>query len=327
MSFEHGALLWGLTLLLPGIFHSVLRYRARLDAYRGLLVPDLGPSGADLGRRYFRSAAAFTLSMACLVIALAGPRWGYRLVTEYRRGVDVVFALDLSRSMNAQDVAPSRLGRAADLAAEVVDAVPGIRFAAALGKGTGVLAIPLTEDPESIAALLEGVSSSSLSSQGTDLERLLDAASAAFQGDIPTRRRIVLFSDGETLSGSFSDAVERLRSAGIAVVAVALGTEEGAPIPAGESGWVLRGDGSKVVSSLHQEALRGAADRTGGLYVDGSRSDAAALVAAHLLALSSAGAMDGYRRESASRRHLFLLAALLLLAVSKAAERGAGRRP
>ena len=112
----------------------------------------------DLRFRYLFSSLFFAVFLSCVVIALAGPRWGRRIVMEYRRGVDVMLAFDVSRSMDVRDSAPtgekSRLKHATDIALAMIAASQGIRFGAAIGKGQSLLAVPLTYDVETIRGFL-----------------------------------------------------------------------------------------------------------------------------------------------------------------------------
>jgi Ca-activated chloride channel family protein len=178
----------------------------------------------------------------------------------------------------------------------------------AIGKGTGILAVPLTGDIEAVLSLLESLSTEAVTGRGTNLETLIDAAAGAFQDAFPTKRRIILFSDGEALQGNLGAAVDRAAAAEIAISAVGLGSETGGPAPSEEGQ-------APVISYRHRDSLQNAAERTGGIYLDGNSADAAALLADHGIAFAERG--DTYRREPKSQRHLFLLAALAALGLSR----------
>lgn len=332
MTFDSPKYLLLLCLLLPALLIAPRRFGKRLAGLLALVGSSESGGVSDLVRdlrnRYTLSTLFFLSSMIFAVIALAGPRWGERLVSEYRSGLDVVLALDVSRSMDATDTIPSRLRRATAIGRELIEASPGIRFAVAIGKGSGELAVPLTDDTESVLALLDAASSSALSSGGTDLERLVDAARTAFLDSVPTRRLIVLFSDGEALSGTLSSATERASQADVRIIAVGLGTPDGAQVPVSrsEGTFVRSDDGAPIVSSLRDVPLRAASGSTGGLYVDGNRSDAGRILIDRVSAISSHAAADGFRRESMPRSHLFLMAALFAFAASKLSESGFRRK-
>jgi Ca-activated chloride channel family protein len=342
MSFDKPRILFALFLLFPSFLLILFHYYKR----RTILDFLKGSSGhgealvRELRSRYFLSAAAFLLFLACGILALAEPRWGSRLVSESRRGLDVVFAMDLSRSMDVRDVPSpggtglSRLDRAAALARELVlsqalvnrNALsPGgdaeIRFGVAIGKGRGVLALPLTGDLEAVTGFLEGLSGYLITGTGTNLEQLVDAAAGAFQDAFPTRRQILLFSDGEALEGSLSAALERALNRDITLIAAGFGSEGGGRVPLGQEALSDEG-GSPVISRLQGETLRNATEHTGGIYVDGNQVKAAGLLADHLASLSSEAVSRGYRREPKSQWHIFVIAALAALGILKSLEKG-----
>jgi Ca-activated chloride channel family protein len=299
-----------------------------------------GDRAAKVRLRYWAASLAFLAFFAFAVTALAGPRWGIRLVPEFRRGVDVVLAFDLSRSMDVRDVGggvtgsgngPSgvtRLEQAAAIALELVSKSGGTaRHAIAIGKGQGILAVPLTSDAEAVFGFLDGIATSSVTGRGTNLEKLIDAAASAFKDNFPGKRRIILFSDGESLTGSLSAACDRALARDISIIAVGLGTEAGGAVPQAEDVLGLdpaagKTGGQGVISQANPEALRGAAARTGGIYLDGNSAGTAALLA-ELLAEDARqdsgnnGGETGFRRELKSRRYMFILAALAAFGLSK----------
>jgi len=332
MSFGESRFLYLLFLLIPWIGIAYYQYVHRGQSLRGLFdsaagAQEMGPL-QELHRRYILSTLFFLVFYVSLVVALAEPRWGFRLVSEYRQGLDVVIALDISRSMDVRDVPPSRLGRALEIAQRTVTAAPGNRYAVVLGKGDGILAIPLTDDGESLQSLFRVLSSRSLSSPGTNLERLLDTALSAFKGNSSAQRRILLFSDGEALSGSLNSAVERLKANDISVVAVGVGTPEGMPVPQapGSSVPLQRADGSPVVSQLRPQTLTLTALGTGGIYVDGQERDAVDRVVGYLNSIRLSSVKNGYRKESLSHRSAFLMIALIAFGLSKWVEQRGGKK-
>ena len=349
MSFDRARFLFALILLVPPLLYLPRRFNRRLSGLLRLV----GRSASaerdeivrDLRLRHTLSSLFFMLSFAALIVALAGPRWGERLATEYRRGLDVAIALDLSRSMDAGDGTPTRMASAVALARATVQACPSVRFAVALGKGAGFLAVPLTDDDESVLSLLSSVSSSSLTSAGTDLERLLDAATSSFPPSSPARKLVVILSDGEALSGSLPAAVDRASESGAIIASVAFGSTEGSPLAPAPNGALPGGassegassegassegassGGAGIVSSRREQPLRDAAARTGGIFLDGDSRDAADRLVAFIGSLSSGGTVAGSRRESVSRRAEFIVLALLLFGASKFAESGPRRKP
>jgi Ca-activated chloride channel family protein len=273
------------------------------------------PFFAPLALRYRCSQLFSWLFFAALLFALAGPHWGLRPVNEYHRDLDLILALDVSRSMEVPDSGGTRLERAAALGLDLAEGTSGFRMGAALGRGRGILALPLTEDRAVMVSLLKSLAGAMGGGTGTNLESLVDAASSAFLEEFPSRRIIVLLSDGESLSGSLAAAAGRAAAGGIGIVALGIGTESGGPVPgiseSGESG------AGPVISRLRRDVLEDAAAKTGGLYIDGADSQAGQYLRSYLesLVLEREGA--GRRRENRPRWRFFLIAALISLGVSK----------
>ncbi|MDR0313406.1 MAG: tetratricopeptide repeat protein [Treponema sp.] len=271
----------------------------------------------------------FMLFFVLLVFSLAGPRWGIRLIADQRRGLDLILAFDVSRSMEARDCPPlpgqnedsSRLERAKAIAEGIALRLGDIRIGIAAGKGRGVLMVPLTFDTEAILNFIDSLGASFFTGTGTNLESLLDAAAGGFKDNLSRRLGIVLLSDGETLTGNLDVAVNRARNNDITVSAIALGSEQGATVPAvisqeNPSGVLLDGDGAPVISVLKPDALKNAANKTGGVYIDGSRNDAAPLMADFYESISEMTAA-GFRREAIPQWPLFVLLALVSFGVSR----------
>ena len=331
MSFDDPGYLRFLFLFIVLIPVCIVRYRKCRG--QAALFAAAAPSGqrkallGELRLRMIMCDILFMFFLAFIVIALAGPRWGLRIVTEYRRGVDIVLAFDLSRSMDVRDCLQgqrniSRLERGADIARELAANLGDIRLGAAIGRGRGVVAVPLTYDSEIVLNFLHMLDSQSITGSGTNLESLLDAAIGAFQDFSPSRRGIILFSDGEALSGSLQRAIEKARGAGITVITVGLGSDQGGFVPvergqASPEGFLLGLDGREVISARQAEALRIGAERTGGVYVDGSRNDAARLLLGYINSIYAETRLQGHRREAKPRWQVFIIAAILCLSLAR----------
>jgi Ca-activated chloride channel family protein len=243
--------------------------------------------------RYFYSGLFGLLSFAALVTAAAGPSLMLKYQEERLDGVDIVFAFDVSRSMNVRDVVyngetVTRL----EAARAVADGLLAVletrhadyRYAVAVGKGEGVLAIPLTYGIETVRAMLDSLSSSAISAAGTNVEKLTLAAASAFppvlSASYPSEKRIIVLTDGEALAGQFRHAVERAKEEGITVAAVCVGSEKGGTIPVGvsDSGAVLflrDQSGKAVVSKAESGTLKEAVESGGGFFTGAEDIEAA----------------------------------------------------
>jgi len=349
LTFDNPRLLGFLFLLV--VFIPIVIVRRRKNQDNAAFFASAAPSGQrkllfrEVRLRMLISDIFFMLFAGFLVLALAGPRWGVRIVADYRRGVDVILAFDLSRSMNVRDCLPlpprnaalqgnsqdirklpdisgegsiSRLEKGVEIAREFVTALGDVRTGVVIGKGKAVLAVPLTYDFETVLNFLYSLDNMAVTGRGTNLESLVNSASASFQDSIPSRRIIILFSDGEALSGSFQAALEKARKAGIMVSAVGLGTDRGGAVPAEKgpdapNGFIIAADGTPVISSLQGGMLKAGAEKSGGVYADGSRSDAVPVLAEYVNSLSAESRVSGYRREANPHWRAFILAALACL--------------
>jgi Ca-activated chloride channel family protein len=325
MTFDAPIVLAGFIILVPfAVLEAILYHK------RGKILKLLNLLQKEHKTRFVLSAVFFALFLCCVIIAFAGPRWGSRSIVEYKRGVDVVFAFDVSRSMEVADAEPSRLGRAVSVAREAIALVGNARVGAAFGKGRGVLALPLTWDINAALIFFDSLLTGIQTGAGTNLESLIDESSRAFLSSFPAKRLIALFSDGESLSGSFQAAVDRARLEGVSVVAVGFGTEQGGVVPPKiildhETGEPAA-EREVIVSVRDTDALRNAAERSGGVFIDGNASDAAWTLANYIKSLAPETGVSSYKIEAAPRWRVFTLAALVFLLLSKLAEKKP-RRP
>lgn len=276
MSFAAPDLLWLLLLapLAAAAWTMLWRRRLRADAAwasRGLwdrLLPAYDP------RRIHLSLAFLLLALLGVSLALARPRWGTSTQTVERRGVDVVFLVDSSMSMAAQDVPPSRLFVARSLVQRMTRAMPGNRLGLIQMEGRGVVLAPLTLDSAVLDLLLDTVQPGSLPEPGTQLASGFDTALKLFGEGGDKHRALVVLSDGEDHGGRLDDSIQRLKEEGVVIYALGIGTPQGARLPLPVPGDAGGGqtfkrdrDGSVVVSRLHEEGLENAARTTGGAYL------------------------------------------------------------
>ena len=320
MTFDYPVILFGLILLIP---LSIIDIIFRRKTIRQL--------SDELKKKLRASVLLFRLFLAFSVIALSGPRWGTGYApAEYSRGLDTVFAVDVSRSMDirdayegdlsvsAQDPLPqSRLERGLSIARETILYVPGARYAAAVGRSRGYLAIPLTYDNESALVFLEALDGSSMTGRSTNLESLIEAASQAFQSASPAQKVIVLLSDGESHAGILRNILNHCAKEGIMIIAVAVGSDEGRLIQETNNLGAAAAQQAAVISRRDSAVMRNIAGRTGGVYIDGGRGDAVSLLSSHLVSLSAETESSGGTSVPKQRRTLFIILALVSYCASK----------
>lgn len=262
----------------------------------------------------FFSSLFIVLFFVFAILAATGFSWGRRTVEDDRSGVDLVFAVDISRSMLAQDISPSRLGRTRDAMRGALRELGFSRFSVVVFRGDAVTAVPMTEDTVAIENFLSALSVQIMTSPGTNVAAGLREALDAFPGGVNRHRMVVLFSDGENVGGGELDPViaEALRQE-VPVFAVAAGTEEGARIPLGEGSFVSDEEGEPVLSRVRTETLRRVATETGGRYFSFSEAGSLSALLSTLQEHHMSVSTDGLRTVSVERYQTFLVLALLFL--------------
>ena len=271
----------------------------------------------------FFSFLFLALFFAASILALTGVRWGETLVEERRGEREIVFLVDVSNSMLARDIPSaegpiSRLEKTRRMIGQVARSMGSTRFALVAFKGGAVHLLPLTEDTVALENLLLYLGPGVMSSPGSNLQAGLERALGAFSTGRRPYRAVLLFSDGESLSGNPNAPALRAGQAGVPVYAFAVGSEAGAVVlrPDGEPVRDRRGE--PVVSRLRPDVLERIATVSGGrLYeIKVSVEDTAAEVLADLRGPADRQQMPGLRRVHKDRFRLLLALALAFLAVS-----------
>jgi Ca-activated chloride channel family protein len=335
MRFAFPSFLW-LALLAPvAAVAAAWLWRRRLAAdaawaSRGLwnrLLPAFAP------RRLTLSVAALAVAILGTSLALARPRWGRESQKVERQGIDVVFLVDSSLSMGAQDVSPSRLFVAKSVVRRMVEAMPGNRVGLVQTEGDGVVLAPLTLDGGVIDLLLDTIDPGSLPVPGTELATGLETALRLFGKGGGKHRALVILSDGEDHGGGLDGEVARLREESVVVFAVGIGTPDGAPVPvAGDSVEVKRNaDGSLVVSQLREDVLKRLAGATGGAYLHATSAATAPTPLLRRIDRLEKRAMESHSLSTQEERFQWPLALaaaalLLYLAVGPFASEAGGER-
>ena len=226
------------------------------------LLPAVAPE-RDPRRRTLR-AAIVVVAVLCLALALGGPMWGFRWEEVRRQGIDLVIAIDTSRSMLATDVKPNRLARAKLAVQDLVAELHGDRVALVAFAGSAFLQCPLTLDYGAFTQSLDAVEVGLIPRGGTALTAAIDTSLDAFEGRQGSNQAVVLITDGEDHEGDVKEAAKRASERGVKIYAVGIGTTEGELIPA-ESGYVKDRAGQVVKSRLDEETLKQVAVATGGV--------------------------------------------------------------
>ncbi len=306
----------GLVILLVMVLGE-RRRRAALARFGDVpLVARLSASRSAAAARW--KGGLLVLAALFIGIAAARPQFGTRIETLRREGSDVVVAMDISQSMYARDVAPSRLERAKLEAARVIERMDGDRIGLVAFAGDAFVQSPLTSDYGAAMMFLRAMHPDQMSSQGTDLGRAIRVSLEALEESPPDHRVLILVSDGEDHEGGIPEALEEARAHAVSIHTVGVGSPEGAllPDPRGGPGRFLRDiQGNPITSRLNPTPLEDIAFQTGGSsYLVGPPGEAGPPPFEEWI--------QGQGREMESREttlfeeqfQIFLYAALLILA-------------
>lgn len=212
-------------------------------------------------------------SLCFIIIGLVDILFGSEKKTVKREGVDIVFALDLSKSMNTQDVAPSRLEKAKNIITQTMKKLGGDRVALVGFAGNAYTLLPLTNDYNAVENAISNLESNIMERQGTNLEEALSESALSLKSKSTASKVIIVLSDGEDNEDGKGNAVAIANDYDIAVIGIGIGTENGAPIPDYEDGReignVIDNEGNIVISKKQTDVLKEVADETNGFYIDG----------------------------------------------------------
>lgn len=267
---------WLLALILVpalagGIWLSARRRRDLLAQFGdSALVARLADSVSGRARRI--KAVLQMVALTVLVLAMARPQFGSRIETVRRRGQDVMVAVDLSRSMLAEDVTPNRLDRARLSILRLIGQLDGDRIGLVAFAGDAFVQSPLTTDYTAAAMFLNAMEPEMMPIQGTDLGEALRVSLDALDQGAREDRVLVLVTDGEDHEGSIDEQLQRAVTSGVQIHSVGIGSTEGVPIPGdGAQGGSQRfqrdEEGNVITTQLDEATLRALADASGGQFV------------------------------------------------------------
>ncbi|MBD3296348.1 MAG: VWA domain-containing protein [Candidatus Omnitrophica bacterium] len=274
MEFGNTKVLIYLAGLVPAV--AVFLFWARRRARRDMasfaeeqLVPQIAPffeKDRKTARAMLNLGAVFLL-----IFAAAGPRWGYFFREYDYRGLDLVIAVDVSRSMLAADMPPNRLEYARNEVEEFVRQLHGDRVGLIAFSGKAFMQCPITADRRGFYLALASLGTETIPRGGTSLENAIKEALRSYEGAETTNRILIVITDGESTEGDISGVLREAEEAGVMISCVGIGTPEGRPIPVidekGKKTLLKDSDGNVVRASLDEDALKQIASSTGGVYV------------------------------------------------------------
>ena len=218
----------------------------------------------------------FCLALAALSFALVNPKIGTKLETVKREGVDVVFALDVSKSMLAEDIAPNRLEKSKQLVTQIINSLAGDRIGIIGYAGSAFPQVPITTDFSSAKLFLNGMNTDMVSSQGTAITEAIAMAKTYYDDEEQTNRVLFIISDGEDHEGNLAEIAEEAASEGIRIYTIGVGTAAGGPIPIKRNGvlqYYKRDENNEqVITRLGEDRLQEIASQANGKYIDGNNT-------------------------------------------------------
>ncbi|WP_445731843.1 vWA domain-containing protein [Mariniflexile sp.] len=218
-----------------------------------------------------------SLAFASIAIALVNPKIGTKLETVKREGVDIVFAVDVSKSMLAEDIAPNRLEKAKQLVTQIINNLASDRVGIIAYAGKAFPQLPITTDYASAKMFLQSMNTDMLSSQGTAINEAIKLATTYFDDEEQTNRVLIIISDGEDHSEQAAAVAEEASEAGIRIFTIGVGDVKGSPIPEKRNGIVLNykkdNQGETVITRLDEETLKNIAAEANGIYINGKNTN------------------------------------------------------
>ena len=218
----------------------------------------------------FRPLVKFSLlltALALLIVMIARPQFGTKINREKRTGIETIIALDISNSMLAEDVAPSRLDRSKMMVENLVDHFTNDKIGLIVFAGDAFIQLPITSDYVSAKMFLSSISPSMIATQGTDIAKAITMASNSFTQQEGVGKAIIVITDGEDHEGGVMEAAAEAKEKGMRVYVLGVGSPKGAPIPIGNGDYMKDNTGQTVMTGLNEEMCRQIAQAGGGAYI------------------------------------------------------------
>jgi Ca-activated chloride channel family protein len=251
---------------------SYWRYRAQKKYTTKQMLDHLIPD-----RSWFKpilKLVTVCMGIVFLVLALVNLKAGEKTETVNREGVDIVFAVDVSKSMLAEDIAPNRLEKSQRLVTEIINNLASDRIGLIAYAGSAVPQLPITTDYGSAKMFLQSLNTELISSQGTAINEAIQLAESYYSDDTEAAKILVIISDGEDHEGESVAVAEAAAEKGIRIITIGVGTEKGTTIPIKRNGIVREfkkdRDGKTVITKLNAETLKEISEAGNGVYIDGT---------------------------------------------------------
>ena len=276
--FEDPIYLWLLVLIPVFALVRFITFRNQKKKLRKFgdpkLLKELMP---DVSR--FRPSVKFWIlqaALALLIVMLARPQMGTKISQEKRTGIETIIALDISNSMRAEDIVPSRLDRSKMMVENLVDHFTNDKIGLIVFAGDAFVQLPITSDYVSAKMFLSSIDPSMMATQGTDIAAAIDMAMNSFTQEEGIGKAIIVITDGENHESGALEAAEAAKKKGMRVYVLGVGSAQGAPIPIPGTGDYMKDNtGNTVMSALNEDMCRQVAQAGGGAYIHVENNSAA----------------------------------------------------
>ena len=269
LRFEDPIYLWMLRIIPILVLVRFIVWRKRKRNLRKFGDPSLLKEMMPDVSKY-RPTIKFCLLLSAitiLIFMIARPQVGSKISHEKREGIEVLIALDISNSMLAQDVIPSRLEKSKLLIEDLVDHFTNDKVGLVVFAGDAFVQLPITNDYVSAKMFLQNINPSLITTQGTDLARAISLSQSCFTQREHIGRAIIVITDGEDHEGGALEAAREAYKKGINVFILGVGTSKGAPIPDGNGGYLKDNSGQTVLSALNEQMCQQVAKAGNGVYI------------------------------------------------------------
>lgn len=323
MHFAHPYILYALALLPLLAFAFIMARRGRRKRIARFgkpsvlapLMPDASPYTPWV------KISLELLALACIIVAAARPQYGEIEHNENTKGIEVMIALDVSRSMNASSTddprGVSRLSRAKYLLGKMVDALDNDRVGLIVFAGESYTQLPITTDFVSAKMYINDINTDMIAVQGTAIGSAIGKAMSSFTPDENVNRAIIVITDGENHEGNAVEMAQAAAQQGIQVDVIGVGTLKGAPIPvnAARGEYFKDWDGNTVTTYLNEEMAREIATAGGGIYIPGSSNSAVKELTDQLDKIQTSDLGNTRYKSNAEQFPIFAWIALVLLVI------------
>ncbi len=269
LRFEDPIYLW-LLLLVPALaLVRFLGWRKRQGKLKKFGDPTLLRQLMPDVSKYRPSVKFWLLEavLAILVLMVARPQMGTKISHEKRRGIEAIICMDISNSMKAEDVVPSRLDKSKMLVESMMDHFTNDKIGLVVFAGDAFVQLPITSDYVSAKMFLQNTDPSLIATQGTDIGRAIQVAMHSFTKQEKVGRAIIVITDGEDHEGGAEEAARAAKKAGINVFILGVGDPKGAPIPMGNGDYMKDLSGQTVMSALNEQMCKQVAQAGSGTYI------------------------------------------------------------